>query len=90
MMCFIHYISATRRLTEVKKTITMYGEEDAHPMMLGQRDFLEIEKEYFYRECIKWNYFCYHQCTSNCYYYWRSRISILRLLTNQNYFNSSL
>ena len=60
MMCFIHYISATRRLTDIEKTITMlqsnkYSERDVPPMVLAQRDFVKKEKEYFGDCCITWS-----------------------------------
>ena len=59
MMCFIHYISAVRRLTEVEKTVTMlksdkYSERDVPEMVLAQRDFIKKEAEYFKEVCIKW------------------------------------
>jgi hypothetical protein len=58
-MCFIHYISAYRRLIEVEKTVTMlksdkYSERDVPPMVLAQRDFIKKEKEYFEDVCYMW------------------------------------
>ena len=52
MMCFIHYISACRRLEEAEKTIRMlaeskYSERDVPAPVLAQRDFIKKEKEYF-------------------------------------------
>ena len=59
MMCFIHYISAVRRLTEIEKTVRMlqsdkYSERDVPPMVLAQRDFIKKEMEYFKESCICW------------------------------------
>ena len=59
MMCFIHYISAVRRLTEVNKTVTMlrnekYSDAGVPEMVLAQRDFIEKEMEYFKESCINW------------------------------------
>ena len=59
MMCFIHYISAVRRLTEVNKTVTMlrnekYSDAGVPEMVLAQRDFIEKEMEYFKESCICW------------------------------------
>ena len=44
MMCFVHYISAIRRLTEAEKTVTMlrtdkYSDRGVPEMVLAQRDF---------------------------------------------------
>jgi hypothetical protein len=50
-----HYYlyEAKQRLVNAKKTIEMMGgEEDCQPMLLGQRDMLELEVEY-YRERSK-------------------------------------
>ena len=44
---------AKQRLANAEKTIEMMGgEEDCQPMLLGQRDMLELEVEY-YRERSK-------------------------------------
>lgn len=54
MMCFIHYISAIRRLKESEKTVAMLadGSEDSvPPMVLAQRDFIKKEIEFFKQEC---------------------------------------
>lgn len=61
MMCYLHYISASRRLHEAEKTVTMlstnkYSERDVPEMVLAQRDFIKKEKEYFSDECVKWNF----------------------------------
>ena len=48
MMCYLHYVSAKRRLAEVEKTITMLGgEREAPPMILAQRDMIRLEKKYY-------------------------------------------
>ena len=53
MFSFIHYITAKKRLQESKKTIDMMGgEDDCQPMLLGQRDFLELEVLYHKKEMI--------------------------------------
>ena len=51
-MCFIHWFSATRRLKEVEKTVTMlrdekYSDRGVPEMVLAQRDFIKKEVEYF-------------------------------------------
>ena len=60
MMVYINYISAVYRLKELEKTVTMlksdkYSERDVPEMVLAQRDFVRMEKEYFGEECVKWN-----------------------------------
>lgn len=53
MFSIINYFSAKRRLEESKKTILMMGGEDeCQPMLLGQRDFLELEVLYHKKEMI--------------------------------------
>ena len=51
MLSVIHYISATRRLTEVEKTIIMlggkYSESEVPFQILAQRDFIKLEKKYY-------------------------------------------
>lgn len=55
MLCYINYISASRRLKEVEKTVQVLksddSERDVPSMVLAQRDFLKIEKGYFGKEC---------------------------------------
>jgi len=47
MISILHYIEAKARLQESIKTIEMMGGEDeCQPMLLGQRDMLELEVEY--------------------------------------------
>jgi len=33
-----------------------YSERDVPPMVLAQRDFIKMEKEYYGEECVKWNF----------------------------------
>ena len=57
MMCYLHYISAVRRLKEANKTVIMLGgEREAPEMVRAQRDFIKLEKEYFGEECINMNF----------------------------------
>jgi hypothetical protein len=47
MFSIINYFDAKQRLKESIKTIEMMGGEDeCQPMLLGQRDFLELEVKY--------------------------------------------
>ena len=60
MMVYVNYISAVYRLKELEKTVTMlksdkYSERDVPEMVLAQRDFVKMEKEYFGEECVKMN-----------------------------------
>jgi hypothetical protein len=57
----VNYISAVFRLKELEKTVTMlksnkYSEADVPEMVLAQRDFVNLEKEYFGEECVKMNF----------------------------------
>jgi hypothetical protein len=59
-MVYINYISAVFRLKELEKTVTMlksdkFSEKDVPEMVLAQRDFVKLEKEYFGEECVKMN-----------------------------------
>ena len=57
MICYLHYISAKRRLAESQKTVTMLGgERQAPEMVRAQRDFIELEKEYYADQCVDWNF----------------------------------
>ena len=48
MLSILHYFEAKARLAESIKTIEMLGgEEECQPMILGQRDFLVLEVEYY-------------------------------------------
>jgi hypothetical protein len=50
MIPYYYLHEAKQRLVNAKKTIEMMGGEDeCQPMLLGQRDMLELEVEY-YRE----------------------------------------
>jgi len=54
MLSILHYIEAKARLQESIKTIQMMGGEDeCQPMLLGQRDMLELEVEYHLDEAKK-------------------------------------
>jgi hypothetical protein len=51
MISIIHYISAKRRLKESNKTVMMMGgEEECQPMLLAQRDMIELEMKYYREE----------------------------------------
>lgn len=48
MICYFYLYEAKRRLVNAKQTIQMMGGEDeCQPMLLGQRDMLELEVEYY-------------------------------------------
>jgi hypothetical protein len=54
MISIIHYISACRRLKESEKTVMMMGgESECNDMILGQREMIKLEKEYYHDETIK-------------------------------------
>jgi len=54
MLSIIHYISAGRRLVEANKTIHMLGGEDeCQPMLLAQRDMIQLERDYYKEEATK-------------------------------------
>ena len=53
MIPYYYLHEAKQRLVNAKKTIDMMGGEDeCQPMLLGQRDMLELEVEY-YRQSSK-------------------------------------
>ena len=57
MICYLHYISAAKRLAESEKSVIMLGgEREAPEMVRAQRDFIKLEKEYYGEECVKWNF----------------------------------
>jgi hypothetical protein len=57
LLCYLHYISALRRLEESEKTVTMLGgDRKAPPQVLAQRDFIKMEKDYYADVCVKWNF----------------------------------
>ena len=83
MMCFIHYISAIRRLTELEKTVKMlqsdkYSERDVPPMVLAQRDFVKKEAEYFKDVCIVWLFIIF-TCLMGYAVYW---VFVNRIMTH--------
>jgi hypothetical protein len=54
MFSILHFIEAKARLKESLKTIEMMGGEDeCQPMLLGQRDMIELELEYYRYESKK-------------------------------------
>ena len=60
MIAIIHYISASRRLKELQKTVDMLGgESEAPPMTLAQRDICTYEKEYYLNQIYKALWFCF-------------------------------
>lgn len=63
MICYLHYMSASKRLAESEKSVIMLGGERESPEMVrAQRDFIKLEKEYYGDECIKWNYIIFFSC----------------------------
>ena len=57
MKSIFNYFEAKNRLREAKKTILMMGGEDeCQPMLLGQRDFLELEVDYYHDEMVSLGY----------------------------------
>lgn len=53
MLSIINFFSAKARLKESKKTIDMMGGEDeCQPMVLAQRDYLELEVEYYRKKSV--------------------------------------
>ena len=54
MLSIIHYISACRRYKESEKTVTMMGgESECNEMVLGQRDMIKLERDYYKAEAVK-------------------------------------
>ena len=48
MLSIFHYWSAKERLAEHEKTIMMLGgESECQPMILAQRDMIELEMKYY-------------------------------------------
>ena len=57
MISIIHYISSTRRLEEMNKTIGMMGgKEECPPLLLAQRDMIKFEKEYYHDKMVNFFY----------------------------------
>jgi len=51
MLSIFHYWSAKERLAEHEKTIMMLGgESECQPMILAQRDMVELEMKYYKEE----------------------------------------
>lgn len=56
MIPYFDYLEAKRRLANAKETIALMGGESECPdMVLGQRDYLELEVEYFRERNGKYN-----------------------------------
>ena len=54
MIPYYYLGEARKRLANALKTIEMMGgEDDCQPMLLGQRDMLELEVEYYREESAK-------------------------------------
>jgi len=54
MLSIYNYYIAKKRLQMAKETIQlMGGEDDCQPMLLGQRDMLELEIDYHKSEMVK-------------------------------------
>jgi hypothetical protein len=58
MIPYYYLREAKQRLVGAKKTIDMMGGEDeCQPMLLGQRDMLELEVEYYQEKSAKFTIF---------------------------------
>jgi hypothetical protein len=56
MIPYFDYLEAKKRLANAKETIDLMGGESECPdMLLGQRDYLELEVEYFCERNGKYN-----------------------------------
>ena len=76
MFNLINYFQAKERLKESIKTIEMMGGEDeCQPMLLGQRDFLILEVDY-YHDAFR----------SNCLYLLTATFVCVILYFINNYF----
>lgn len=53
MMCLINYLSACRRLKECDKFIKLNGRDNLPEQILAQRDMIQLEKEYYREESVK-------------------------------------
>ena len=54
MLPYFDYLEAKNRLKLAKETIElMGGEDECPPMVLGQRDYIELEVEYFQSQSKK-------------------------------------
>ena len=57
MMCLVNYISAVRRLKETNKTVYMMGgEEECPTQIIAQRDMIQLEKDYYRGETVKFTF----------------------------------
>lgn len=58
MIPYYYLHEAKQRLVNAKKTIElMGGEDECQPMLLGQRDMLELEVEYYQQSSKKFTIF---------------------------------
>ena len=58
MIPYFDYLEAKNRLKLAKETIElMGGEDECPPMVLGQRDYIELEVEYFHLQSKKFTMF---------------------------------
>jgi hypothetical protein len=58
MIPYYYLYEAKRRLVSIKQTIAMLGgEDDCQPMLLGQRDMLKLEVEYYRQQSAKFTIF---------------------------------
>jgi hypothetical protein len=58
MIPYYYLYEAKQRLIGAKKTIAlMGGEDECQPMLLGQRDMLELEVEYYREQSEKFTIF---------------------------------
>jgi hypothetical protein len=56
MIPYFDYLEAKKRLANARETIELMGGESECPdMLLGQRDYLELEVEYFRERNGKYN-----------------------------------
>ena len=54
MIPYYYLYEAKQRLINSKRTIAMMGgEDDCQPMLLGQRDMLKLEVEYYREQSVK-------------------------------------
>lgn len=53
MMVFLDYISSIRRLNSVNKHIQLMG-TDVPDQILMQRDFIQLEKDYYQEQSLKY------------------------------------
>ena len=73
MRSYYYLREAKLRLENAKQAIDMMGGEDeCQPMLLGQRDMLELEVDYYRKESRKFTIFLLtfvlFSCTIGCFY----------------------